>query len=68
MLKHRYIMQQHLGRALEEYEQVHHKDGNKQNNLIENLEIRVGVHGKGQTMEHCPTCTCFAHTAQITIS
>jgi hypothetical protein len=62
MLKHRYVMQQHLGRALEEYEQVHHKDGDKENNDISNLEIRVGVHGKGQTMAHCPTCQCFEHT------
>jgi hypothetical protein len=37
--KHRYIMACHLGRALRPDEDVHHKDGNKQNNSIENLQI-----------------------------
>lgn len=36
---HRYIMQVHLGRSLRSDEIVHHKDGNKLNNALENLEI-----------------------------
>ena len=36
---HRYIMEQHLGRRLTGKERVHHKDGNKLNNDIENLEL-----------------------------
>lgn len=38
-LLHRHVMEQHLGRELLEEEQVHHKDGNKINNDIKNLEI-----------------------------
>ena len=37
--EHRYIMEQYLGRKLKENEIVHHKDGNKLNNDISNLEV-----------------------------
>jgi hypothetical protein len=37
--EHRYVMEQYLGRPLSRYEVVHHKDGNKRNNDINNLEV-----------------------------
>jgi len=37
--EHRYVMEQKLGRLLTSNEIVHHKDGNKTNNKISNLEI-----------------------------
>lgn len=36
---HRHLMERHIGRKLHSDEVVHHKDGNKFNNAIENLEV-----------------------------
>lgn len=47
--EHRVIVERSLGRKLEPWELVHHKDGDKANNALENLEIKDwGAH----TAEH----------------
>ena len=39
LLQHRWIMQQHLNRKLEAWEDVHHRNGNRSDNRIENLTV-----------------------------
>ena len=50
IMEHRYVMSEYLGRILRDDEVVHHKNGVKDDNRIENLEIMTNAE---HTILHC---------------
>jgi hypothetical protein len=49
--QHREIMEQYLGRPLQQHENVHHKNGQRHDNRIENLELWSTAQPSGQRVE-----------------
>lgn len=69
VMEHRLVMERHIGRYLSEDEVVHHKDRNRLNNDISNLQLMtIAEHSRLHSWEDCDKKRCVVCDKEIPAS
>lgn len=67
-MEHRVLMEQHLGRELRRFENIHHRNGIRNDNRLENLELWTKPQAIGQRVDDLITWMVTHYRSEVEVA